>query len=283
MKWVNFGYFPIAPQFWLITASALLGALAGLALRRSIAALAGLVALAVGLVAWGASTGVPDDLDEAWRATTRHVLENAGNVPQGDAGFARLLQVAFAYAEDNSHGTDPVLPNRAAILALGVILGEDRVAQVGRRGNAPGTSEERAALRRRVGIRGRTDLSQHFWVSAALTVLADERRSLAVGIAKEMKDSTPGGSGFSFADMAANKAGIRFAVAATRDAASAHAAQMRIGQGVAIADLFPDVSDLPEAITGDELRSRYGGVGGAEARRLFERIDRRLDALEFFR
>ena len=36
-----------------------------------------------------------------------------------------------------------------------------------------------------------------------------------------MMDSSPGGSGFSFVDMAANKAGIRFAVVATRNAESA--------------------------------------------------------------
>ena len=176
--------------------------------------------LAAGLSVWGVSTGIPDDLYEASRATAVHVLEFARDVPQGDDGFARLLEVAFAYAEDNSHGTDAVLPNRAAILALGVILGEDRVARVGGREIDPGREEERAALRQRIGIHGRTDLSQHFWVSAALTVLSDAQRSLTVGITKEMMDSSPGGSGFSFVDMAANKAGIRFAVVATRNAES---------------------------------------------------------------
>lgn len=283
VKWVNFGYFPIAPQLWLIGSFALVGALAGLALRRSVAAMAGLSALAVGLVAWGSSTGVPDDLDAAWRATSLHIIEKAGDVPGGDEGFAELLEIAFAYAEDNSHGTDPVLPNRAAILALGVILGEDRVARVGRREIDPGTGEERAALRRRVGLRGRTDLSQHFWVSAALTVLADERGSLAVGLGKEMKDSTPGGSGFSFVDMAANKAGIRFAVAATRDAASARATQMRIGRGSEIGDLFPEIDDLPEGISRDDFRTDYGGLGGPRTRRLFESIDDRINGLNLYR
>ncbi|MCE9631508.1 MAG: hypothetical protein K8S94_12445 [Planctomycetia bacterium] len=40
----------------------------------------------------------------------------------------------------------------------------------------------------------RADLSQHFWVSAALAVLADEQPSLAVGLSKEAMDSTPGDS-----------------------------------------------------------------------------------------
>ena len=281
-KWINFGYFPITPQFLFILAVAILGSLAGLALRRSRIALAGLMILAAGLSVWGVSTGIPDDLYEASRATAVHVLEFARDVPQGDDGFARLLEVAFAYAEDNSHGTDAVLPNRAAILALGVILGEDRVARVGGREIDPGREEERAALRQRIGIHGRTDLSQHFWVSAALTVLSDAQRSLTVGITKEMMDSSPGGSGFSFVDMAANKAGIRFAVVATRNAESAHAAQLRIRRGVHVDDLFPDVDGLPEGISRDELQSEFGGLGGAETRRLFEVIDRRLGAREFF-
>ena len=50
-----------------------------------------------------------------------------------------------------------------------------------------------------------------------------------------------------------------------------------------IDELFPDIGDLPEGISGDELRAAYGGVGGAEARRLLESIDRRIDGLSFFR
>ena len=218
VKWVNFGYVPIAPQLWLIAAAAAAGSPRGArpaAERRRAGGTdrAGRRAGRVGLV--DRRPGRPRRGLAGDRAARPR---KAGDAPRGDEGFARLLEVAFAYAEDNSHGTDPVLPNRAAILALGVILGEDRVARVGGLEIAPGTAEERAALRRRVEARSRSDLSQHFWVSAALTVLADEQRSLAVGIGKEMKDSTPGGSGFSFVDMAANKAGIRFAAAATRDA-----------------------------------------------------------------
>ncbi len=98
-----------------------------------------------------------------------------------------------------------------------------------------------------------------------------------------MKDSTPGGSGFSFVDMAANKAGIRFAVAATRDSMSARAMQLSIAEGVHIDDFFPDIGGLPEGLSRDEFHSQYGGVGGAETRRLFEEIDRRLGALEGLR
>jgi hypothetical protein len=278
-KWINFGYIPVRPELYLIIIVAVFGALAGLSLRRSRMALATLVGLGVALFAWGASTGIPDDLDEAARVTGLYLLENAQDVPQGDDAFAQLLEKAFAYAEDNSHGTDAVLPNRAAILALGVILGDDRVARVGRRELDSDRREQRAALRRRVTIHGRNDLSMHFWVSAALTVLSDERRALTVGILKELKDSTSGGSGFSFVDMAANKAGIRFAVVATRDADSARSMQLRILQGVNTHQFVPDISHLPEGISGDQFQAEYGGLGGTKTREILAEIDHRISAI----
>jgi uncharacterized protein YfiM (DUF2279 family) len=277
-KWINFGYFPITPQLVFIVVVSLLGALSGLVLRRSWIALTGLLVLAVGLLALGTSTRITDDLYERARMTGLHLLENAEEVSKGDDRFALLLAVAFAYAEDNSHGTDAVLSNQAAILALGVILGEDRVAWVGRREIDPDRQAERKTLRSSVRLHHRGDLSQHFWVSAALTVLSGKQRALTVGIAKEMKDSTPGGSGFSFVDMAANKAGIRFASAATRNAQSARNLQLLIARGVTADYFFPDISGLPEGISQDTFRSEYGGLGGAETRRLFEEIDRRLDS-----
>lgn len=275
-QWVNYGYFPIAPQLRFGVVSAILGALAGLVLRRSWMALAVLLILAAGLFTWGTSTGVPDDLYEAARATGLYVLLNAEDIPKGDDGFAMLLHDAFTFAEDNSHGTDAVKPNRAAILALGAILGEDRVAKVGKRQIDFGRRREIAALRKRVTLRGRRDLSQHFWVSAALTVLSDQRRSMTVGIAKEMMDATPGGSGFSFVDLMADRAGILFADAATKNGRWARAMQMRIWDGVRIADFLPAIQGLPEGISRDDFQAEYGGLGGAGTRKVVEEIQRRL-------
>ncbi|MFM7184361.1 MAG: hypothetical protein ACKO4Z_06275 [Planctomycetota bacterium] len=120
-------------------------------------------------------------------------------------------------------------------------------------------------------------------MSAALAVLSDEKRSLAVGLSKEAMDSTPGGSGFSFIDMAANTAGIRLATVATRNSKSAHAIQTRVARGVGVADLFPSLAELPEGISRDDLQADYGGLGGAETTRLLGEIDRRIAALPLYR
>ncbi len=239
--------------------------------------------LTFGLAAWGASTRVPENLYEAWRLTTLHVLESANDVPDGDEGFRQLLRIAFAYAEDNSHGTDAVMPNRAAILALGKILGEDKLSRIGGRDLDLGDSAPRDRLRQRTLLAGRNDLSRHYWVSAALTVLSDAPRAMTVGLSKELMDSTPGGSGFSFVDMAANATGIRLAVVATRNSQSAHELQVRIRDDMYVTELLPPTDSLPEHLSRETLHSDFGGLGGTRTRELLNEIGRRISQLPLFR
>ena len=131
--WANYGYFPIDSQIQIATASAALGGLAGLALLRNLYAAISVVVITAALFSWGAATGIDDELDAMTRAVGQHVLAATDDIPDGDAGFVKLLEVAFVFAEDNSHNDDPVRFNEAAILALGVILGDERVADVARR------------------------------------------------------------------------------------------------------------------------------------------------------
>lgn len=273
---VNYGYFPVKYQLPFAVVSALIGAFTGLAIRRSPVAAVALTGLVVGVFAWGASTGISDEVDLAARAIGQELLEQAAEIPKGDDGFAVSMRTAFVFAEENSNPQDAVLANKAAIVALGVMLGDEKVARVARREINPEYLRKLKAIRNRVTLRGRNDLSRHFWVSAALAVLADEHRSLTVGIAKEKKDSAPGGSGFSFVDYSANRAGILFATLATKDRASAQRMQRRIRDGLNSHDLLPEVADLPEGISSDEFQRAYGGLGGTESRRLIGEIERRL-------
>ena len=277
-QWINFGYFPILGQVQLSVATAVIGALMGLALRRSTLALGALVVFAMGIFVWGSSSNVCDDLDAAARFTGNHVLASAGDVPAGDEGFDVLLRSAFAFAEDNSHGSNAVFPNRAAILALGVILGEERVAEIARRPIDLGRIEEVRGLRNRITLRGRNDLARHFWVSAGLVIVADEGRAMTIGIGKELMDSTPGGSGFSFVDMMANRAGIMFAGAATGNATAARGMQLRVSRGMVGDDLLPDLQGLPEGIPDARFRTEFGGLRGEGTRRVNDEITRRLAA-----
>ncbi len=276
--WVNVGNFPIGAQVQLATVSAALGAIAGLALARNTIAALAFVTATAGLFAWGTSNGISDDEAAATRATARHILAAARDIPDGDAGFARVLEVAFAYAADNSHGTDPVPANRAAVLALAVILGGEQIAAVARRHIDMSKLGEVEALRARIALHGRTDWPRHYFASAGLALLSDAERSIAVGVTKELMDATPGGSGFSFADLAADAAGNRFARAATRDANAARAMQDRLRSGAHLADFVPDMRGLPEGLSADAFHERYGGLGGAGTRDVVADIERRLAA-----
>jgi hypothetical protein len=276
-QWINYRYFPISAQVQLSVAASTLGVLLGLALRRNVYALFALLIISTGLYVWGSGTAVSTDLEIATRATGLHLLAIANEIPNGDEGFVTLVQSAFAYAEDNSHGTDPVFTNRAAILALGVILGEERLATMATRDIQLDRVNEFAALRDRITLRGRHDLTRHFWVSAGLVILTDANRAFTVGIGKEMMDATPGGSGFSFVDMMANRAGIEFASSATRNRSSARVMQLRLRDMLTSADFLPDFTGLPEGLYRQEFQSEFGGLGGEKTRQVNAEITRRLE------
>ena len=280
VKWANFGYFPIRMQLVFIVAFSTFGALVGLAFRKSRVAAILATSMAVAIIAWGTATRVPANLEMAVRATGFHILDNADQISSGDDAFLQMIQMAFSFAEENSQGTDAILPNKAAILALGVLMGDDRVANVGWSELDPLYKDQRAAIRQRITIHGRSDLPKHFAVSAALTVMTDEQRALTVGIAKELSDSQAGGSGFSFVDMVANKSGIRLAVASTQSQASARMIQINIATAESPYNFMPEINDLPEGLHSKLFESTFGGIGGNRTRELFKEIDRRVNSCD---
>ena len=273
--WINLNYFPIMVQIQIAVVSSIVGAMIGMILRRSVTALVVLIVFLTALFIWGTSTGISDELDRSARAVGLHVLEHADEIPPGDEGFMEVLQIAFDFAAENSKG-DSVESNKAAILALGVILGEEHLARVAGREIDSARHQEIKELYERITLRGRNDLTRHFWVSAALAVLSDESRSMDVGIARELMDATPGGSGFSFVDLTADRAGTLFARVATKDSQSAEDFQTKIKQGIEMSDFFPEVDELPEGIASDEFRKKYGGLGGTKTTELTAEIQSRL-------
>jgi len=286
-QWINFGYFPVAAQLQVSIVSASLGALVGFALRRgrfAPAVLGVVVALVVGLFVWGTSIHVSPALDFVSRQTVHHLLAHADTIRSGNEGFADAMHLAFSYAEDNSHHGDPVQANKAAVLALGIIFGDDTIAKLARCELEPDWREPIAALRQRITLRNRADTPRHFLVSAALVITTDESRAMTVGLGKELLDSNPGGSGFSFVDLAANRAGILLALAATRNDESARATQMMIIQEELQADDYcPKIEDLPEGLTQEQFQAVYGGIGGEPTRILRQEIDRRMETKSILR
>ncbi len=186
-----------------------------------------------------------------------------------------LLQAA---ARRSANDAAAVMENRAALVAL---------AQFVNAGELAAAFPEAAGLAAQVKphpitLNGRTDTAQHFTVSAALSAMAGSPLSDAVGMYKELADAQ-GGSGFSFNDLAADRAGSRFGDMATASDSTARQLHRRFAATQAEAVLLPPVTELPEGMQLAEFNRRFGGVDGAGSRRLRADIERRLSTLPLYR
>ena len=229
----------------------------------------------------GDGTGAEDA--ESLRAQLEHMKKSAAGLPPpGEARFAAALRSAFAFAAERSGEDGAVRENRAAILALGLVLGTDHLETFTGRVTADTDLGAITHAYKGSTMRERRDWPKHFAVSAALTVLSLDRASDAVGLLKEELDAD-GGSGFSFGDLLADRAGTTFADFATRDEDSARALQARLAAGFRLDDYFPVAAGLPEDIQDAELQSRYGGVGGKEYELVAAEVERRIAALPAYK
>lgn len=217
------------------------------------------------------------------RAYIANLVATARPLPSaGDARFALAVQTAFRFAHERSVPQHAVEESRNAILALGIVLGHVRVASLlGMSLDARTLDAVRNAYRGAT-LRKREDWPKHFFVSAALTVIAASNVSNASGLFKEEKDAA-GGSGFSFGDLLADRAGTTFAEVATRSEASARAFAEKLCHGFDVNEYFPSAQGLPEDLSDAEFQARYGGVGGEGYRRLMNEIERRIAGCAAYR
>lgn len=130
----------------------------------------------------------------------------------------------------------------------------------------------------RLTLMGRYDSAQHFAVSAALAAWAGEPAANAIGLFKEIDDSR-GGSGFSFADLAADRAGTRFGQLVATDFARV---QEALAAPLTDRDLAPPLADLPEHLSLSEFQRRFGGGDNRLLLQLTTEIEQRLALLPLY-
>ncbi|MEQ8847646.1 matrixin family metalloprotease [Botrimarina sp.] len=125
-------------------------------------------------------------------------------------------------------------------------------------------------------VRGRSDTLKHFVISAALAGLVGEAETHAWGVGKELADAARrGGSGFSFADLAADRAGVRFA----RAVIGGQAPLTALAAGFRVQNYVPPLDGFDEGIPIDQLIDQYGGVGDPRFSARVDAIDDRIDSL----
>jgi hypothetical protein len=140
--------------------------------------------------------------------------------------------------------------------------------------------ESDAERRRRLEViglptmQGRHDLNEHFVVSGALTALAGAYAAEKAGLLKEMLDSK-GGSGFSFADLSADLAGVAFAQRLLDDPARL----ARVEKEFAVVDYLIPPKGLVEDLQEKEFKRQYGSITDERFLKPYEEIRKRILAL----
>ena len=220
----------------------------------------------------GTSTTLRADVE----ARLRNIAAVGPSLPTGDARFGALLQLAFEPAPTSS--VNALEQNRAAILAWGITVGTPRLARlVGIDPNSE-TVKRAIAVGEGTTLLGRSDWPKHYALSAALAVIEHPIISDAGGLMKEQLDALTHGSGFSFGDLAADRAGVRLAKVAAESEASAKSTQKRIKQSFVLTDFFPAKNVFSENLTVEQFRDQFGGVGTQRYRDEVQRIEAELDS-----
>ncbi|MEF7613219.1 hypothetical protein V4F39_04785 [Aquincola sp. MAHUQ-54] len=218
------------------------------------------------------ATLLPPAEEARLRAYVEHLAawtaELDAQAPGGTLALPALLQRVFTLAQQRSADEAAAAhENRAALMAMAFY--------VSGRGFGAWVADARWRAPRPVLLQGRVDFPQHFLVSAALAVEGGGPLADAIGIYKELLDASDG-SGFSFNDIAADRAGALLGARAVREA---RAVQQALAAGVDERELLPDVSDLPEFLHEAAFRQRYGAVDSPAYEAMRAEIESRLQAL----
>ncbi len=191
--------------------------------------------------------------------------------------FTDLLEQLFTLASIRTkNGNDARAEHRALFLALGLaVSGSSLDKLMGDQTN--GQSIRPAPMDLTLAQRG--DLAQHFALSAAISAAGGGGLADAVGIFKELNDSR-GGSGFSFVDLLADRAGVELATKAM--SSDAEKIQARMSSALQESDYMPAINNLPEGLLKLQFKSRYQDLDSHDYAIVNDEIERRIGACKVY-
>ena len=208
-------------------------------------------------------------------------LMNEQSIPKNNQNsLALYIREVMLEAQIQSFTDTAHLENEAAILALAIYAGNPRFANLVGVKTPPmkqvlyGDFIPTLALRK--------DLSQHFIFSAAIKLLSDQGVTVAIGEFKELMDRVSTGSGYSFVDLAADKAGVAFADYLTHPE-TAVLAQNRLAQSANEPLFFPPIENLPEGLNTDAFIQAFTAVDSPEYQAMIADIKARLTQLPLYK
>ena len=191
----------------------------------------------------------------------------------------KVMQPLFQHALKRVElGANPVQENKAILMTLGIMASGVRI-------NYLFKPQKNKYLRHvyygRLQLSGRRDLMQHFLISAALTVSTNKMLTDTIGLSKEMSDAD-GGSGFSFADLLADRAGVAFGKMAASEETALLLMKKMVNKNLSPRDFMPSHKDLPEAISKLEFSQKYIDVNNPKYLYLEQEISQRISKLPFY-
>jgi hypothetical protein len=224
--------------------------------------------------------GMQVDGDEELRLRTAYYVKLLTELPEAKSNQAQSLMTymhaVFAKARERSTDASAYKENQAAIMALAIYAGHYRFANfVGdiKPNNGLPLAPKVAAV-----LAKRSDLNQHFIFSAAIQLLSQQGLSIAIGEFKELMDRGKDGSGYSFVDLTADYAGVKFAQTATHPD-TARALQLAVANSREEGTIFPSIDSLPEGLSKAAFTQQIGGVDSPTYQALVSEVHNRVDAL----
>ena len=185
-----------------------------------------------------------------------------------------LLQPLFLSAYQNTGEENAIQENRAIIIAVGSYIYKNDLRRYLPLGLVFSKEYPVFAYKR-------IDIPQHFIASALLVAVDAFQLSEQIGIDKELGDAQKG-SGFSFVDLTADRAGVRFGQKAINSIAKARELQRIMSSAKDYSAIIPDVQDLPEHIDQQAFSQHFGSIDSLAYNQLVQQIDERINALPLY-
>ncbi|MDD1634774.1 MAG: hypothetical protein LUQ06_00345 [Methylococcaceae bacterium] len=201
----------------------------------------------------------------------------ASHDPEWRLSLADLLKPLFELAYQRSTLENAIEENKIAIMAINDYVNKKETRKfLSSSASKPITEKRYSAF-----LYKRIDLAQHFIGSAAITASLNGQVAKVAGEEKELSDAKDG-SGFSFIDLAADKAGTRFGEMATSSPESARKIQKAMSGIKDYSDFMPDPRDLPEHMDETEFKQRFQSVDSPAYQEISKQIDARITATPIY-
>lgn len=185
-----------------------------------------------------------------------------------------LLQPLFLSAYNRSTDDTAIQENRAVIIAVGSYIYKYELRRYLPLGLVYSKEYQVFAYKR-------IDIPQHFIASALLASIDASLLSEQLGVDKELGDAEKG-SGFSFVDLTADRAGTRFGQLAVSNEKNAREVQRILSTAKDYTSIIPDVQGLPEHMDQKAFKLRFADTDSTAYRAMVLEIDRRINALPLY-